>query len=220
MILQHALQHGAQVGGRLQVAAVVAGWRPSGPASRRSRGRLHAPPASSATRAGAVVGAFGAVDARGAAEFGDDRDRRCCASAGQAPARTPRTRRRARRAVAPAGRSAPPSLAWVSQPSKASAAMRGPSSAAISFAAPRAASRMAPAPSCRAACCRRLRGLVELQAVRQRLRQRRIALAVEIRAAASRCPRRPAAARPAPSRPSARHRAGSAARSGRPQARR
>ena len=39
----------------------------------------------------------------------------------------------------------PPSLAWVSQPSKASAAIRGPSSADISLAAPRATSFIAPA---------------------------------------------------------------------------
>ncbi len=116
---------------------------------------------------------------------------------------------------------APPSLAWVSQPSKASAAMRGPSSAAISLAAPRATSRIA-AGAIDAGLRLHvvaLRGLVELQAGGERLGRAPDRAGCRDRSAASRCRRRPAAASTGAHADRRRaHRAGSAAWSGRPRA--
>jgi uncharacterized protein (DUF1501 family) len=74
VIAQHALEHGAQVGGRLEVAALV---QIAGLESRPIGYHLAAPerPASEQRDGrGAVVGTLGAVDARGAAELGDDGD--------------------------------------------------------------------------------------------------------------------------------------------------
>ena len=73
VILQQSLEHGAQIGGRLEIAVLVEigglQARPIGdhaPAFERATGEER-------NRRGAVVGAFGAVDARGAAELGDQR---------------------------------------------------------------------------------------------------------------------------------------------------
>src|SRR3954452_17197682 len=72
VVSEQALEHGAQIGGRFEVAILVElGLLQPGPvghdapAAERSSGKEgHGP--------GAVIGAIGAVDARGAAELGHD----------------------------------------------------------------------------------------------------------------------------------------------------
>src|SRR6478736_9380786 len=74
MIPEQALEHGAQIGGRFEVASLMElGLLQSRPVGD------DAPAAQCATDekgngAGAMVGAVGAVDARGAPELGDDGD--------------------------------------------------------------------------------------------------------------------------------------------------
>ena len=170
LVLQHALHHRAQIGGRREVAALIeiGGLQPR--PVRDHAAAFHRAAGEQRDGAGAVIGALRAVDARGAAEFGGDHDHGVAPARAQARFRIPPARRRGRRAVAPAGPTGPPSLAWVSQPSKASAPIRGPSSAAISFAAPRATSRIA-ADAVGAGLWLHvvaLRGLVEREALLQR----------------------------------------------------
>src|SRR5215831_513299 len=76
VLLEDALEHGAQVGRRLEIAVLkeiaFLDPRPVGdhtPALQRAAGQDH-------DRAGAVVGALAAIDARGAAELGGERDHR------------------------------------------------------------------------------------------------------------------------------------------------
>ena len=135
-------------------------------------------------------------------------------NAANAPSRPPSNC--ARRPVAP------PSLAWVSQPSKASAPMRGPSSAAISRAAPSAALRINERDV--AAGLERLHALLGRHAVGvesglQRARRARDRRGRRGPSAARRDRRSAAADRRAPSRGSARRRAPPAAPSRRPRAR-
>src|SRR3954447_21626353 len=72
VVPEEALEHGAQIGGRFEVAILIElGLLQPGPvshyapAAERSSGKEGRGP-------GAVIGAVGAVDARGAAELGDD----------------------------------------------------------------------------------------------------------------------------------------------------
>ena len=216
--LQHALDDGAQVGGRLEIAALIeVGGLEAGPVGDDAAA-LHRAAGEQRDRAGAVIGAVGAVDARGAAELGGDHDH------GVAPALAEPAFEFGERAVEAAEQqcarrpTGPPSLAWVSQPSKASAAMRGPSSAAISLAAPRATCRI---------CADLVAGLrLHVVAAARPSPAEGPATARppardrgddRDRRGASRCRRRLAAAPPAPSRRSAHCRAAPAAWSARPQ---
>src|SRR3954464_11759313 len=126
MIAEQALEHGAQIGGGLEVAFLIElgllQSRPVGdhaPAPQRAAGEKR-------DGAGAVIGAVGAVDARGASELGDEAttvSRQASpilvSIAASAPSSAPR-----RLASWP---EAAPSLMWVSQPMKPTAPTRGPS---------------------------------------------------------------------------------------------
>ena len=81
MVLQHALEHRAQVVGRREVAALIEIGGFQARPVRDHPAALHRAAGKQRDGAGAVVGAFGAVDARGAAEFGGNHDH------GVAPAR-------------------------------------------------------------------------------------------------------------------------------------
>jgi len=74
MIFQHAFEHCAQIGGRFEIAVLVQigtfQARPIGD----DAAALERAADKERDRRGAVVGAVGAVDTRGAAEFGGKRD--------------------------------------------------------------------------------------------------------------------------------------------------
>src|SRR4029077_7840628 len=74
VVPQQALEHGAQIGGRLEVALLVqVRFLEAGPVGDNTAA-LERAASQQRHRAGAVIGPVGAVDARGAAELGDDRD--------------------------------------------------------------------------------------------------------------------------------------------------
>jgi len=72
MIVQQAFDHGAQIGGRRQIAALIEIGALQARPVRDHPAALHRAPGEQRNGAGAVIGALGAVDARGAAEFGCD----------------------------------------------------------------------------------------------------------------------------------------------------
>ena len=141
LLRQQALEDGAQIDCRLEIAslvqvAILEPWPIGNDAPALDR-----PAGEERNGAGAMIGSDRAVDARGAAELRNGDDRRIL------PARAKIALKGLEGRVEPAEKLrqlpvGPPSLACVSQPSNDSAATRGPSSAAINLAAPSAVSCM------------------------------------------------------------------------------
>ena len=223
MIAQHALDHGAQIGGRrrgrgLRTVRVLQA-RPVGDhATARDRAA-----GEQRDGAGAVIGAVGAVDARGAAELGDATT--IAVSLQRAP--SPRSNSANASSRPPSScASRPDRAAFVGVGVPAVEGERGDARAVVG--APSAARRRAPPAHRRDRHCRPAVGFMsspvaaclELQALRQRVRERGIAVPIEIEQ-----PRRGVVVglrqrdrRPADRR--RRRRAAPAAWSGRPPARR
>ena len=75
MIRQHALDHGAQIGSRCEITILIQARRLQRRPVRNHAAALDRAAGQQCNGAGAVIGALGAVDARGPPELGRDHDR-------------------------------------------------------------------------------------------------------------------------------------------------
>ena len=179
MIAQHALDDTAQVRCRLEVAAFIKAGNLQSRPIRNHPSAVHRAAGKQRDRASAMIGAIGAVDTCGAAELGGDHNHRIFPALAEAAfefcQRAVETRQQLRET---ADR---PALIGMGIPAIES--QRRDARAVICRHQPRRtfcreAHRIHTGPRLHALVARR--NLVDLQALRQRRRQRRIAMGIEI----------------------------------------